>query len=378
MKKIISIVICIALMCTLLMSCTSQADQTSSQQASSAASAESAAPSESADAVEESVTPDESAEETVGNEGVEVIPEGEKLENLDGKTIAACVLLEDQFQRMLQITMKKTAEEYGATVLEGHSGGELDKEVELVNTYTTGGVDGICIFPVSLTGSVAALENAANNGMTVYCANMNMDADWQAGYAEMDQYGIGVSVGEYARAYIEENFPDRKPKVAIIQFTALLPEMSKQRTDGFLSQTQDLIEIVQDVDAWDSDTAVNTAADVMSANPDLDLIFCANEGGTVGTVMAVKNADKQIPVFGIDTSEQLANMLLDSDNILQALCGQDPIALGETAMTNLCLAMMGQPYKTGIKLPGVPLTREDPGAINAYKDMLKEVLGDDL
>jgi ABC-type sugar transport system substrate-binding protein len=377
MKKVISIIVCLVIVCSLF-ACTGQT--TASQEASPATPASSApassAPASSAAAEETAAAP--AASDASGNEGTEIVPEGEKLENLNGKTIAACVLLEDQFQRMLQITMKKTAESYGATVLEGHSGGELDKEVELVNTYTTGGVNGICIFPVSLTGSVAALENASKNGITVYCANMNMNADWQAGYSEMDQYGIGVGVGKYAREYIEKNFPDRKPKVAIIQFTALLPEMSKQRTDGFLSQTQDLIEIVQDVDAWDSDTAVNTAADVMNANPDLDLIFCANEGGTVGTVMAVKNAGKKIPVFGIDASEQLANMLLDEDNILQAVCGQDPIALGETAMKNLCLAMMGQPYRTGVKLPGVPLTRNDPDAVNAYVENLKAVLGDDM
>lgn len=377
MKKTISIIICLLFVCSILAACTPQTTtEAPSEPAATSVpveTVETAAPTESA-----AVPTEEETAKPAGNEGVEIIPEGDQLENLNGKTIAACVLLEDQFQRMLQITMKKTAEKYGAQVLEGHSGGELDKEVELVNTYATGGVDGICIFPVSLTGSVAALENATKNEVTVYCANMNMNADWQAGYSEMDQYGIGVGVGEYARAYIEKNFADRKPKVAIIQFTALLPEMSKQRTDGFLSQTEDLIEIVQDVDAWDSDTAVNTAADVMNGNPDLDLIFCANEGGTVGTVMAVKNADKSIPVFGIDVSEQLANMLLDEDNILQALCGQDPVALGETAMTNLCLAMMGKPYKTGVKLPGVPLTREDPDGINAYKEMLKEVLGDDL
>ncbi len=311
---------------------------------------------------------EEPAEQSSEQPSVDAAPSEDsgQLEDLSGKKIAAVVLIEDQFQRMLQITMKKTAESYGATVLEGHSGGELDKEVELINQYATGGVNGICIFPVSLTGSAAALENAANNGITIYCANMNMDYEWQTGYAEMDQYNIGEIVGEYAAEYIKENFPDRKPKTAIIQFTALLPEMSAQRTNGFLSKTQDLIEIVQDVDAWDADVAVNTAAEVMNANPDLDLIFCANEGGTVGTVMAVKNAGKSIPVFGIDISEQLVNMLLDPDNILQALGGQDPIALGETSMKNLCLSMMGQEFETGVKLPGIPLTRNDPEGAKTY------------
>lgn len=298
-----------------------------------------------------------------------------ELEDLSGKKIAAVVLIVDQFQRMLQLTMKKTAEEYGATVLEGHSAGELDKEVDLIYKYTADKVDGICIFPVSLTGSAAALEYAAKNGVTIYSANMNMNYEWQTGYAEMDQYNIGEIVGEFCAEYIKKHFPDRKPKTAIIQFNALLPEMSTQRTSGFLSKTKDLIEIVKDVDAWDSHVSVNVAAEVINAHPNLDLIFCANEGGTVGTVMAVKNAGKRIPVFGIDISEELVNMLLDPDNILQALGGQDPIALGETSMRNLCLAMMGKKYETGILIPGIPLTREDPEKAKAYLRELLEALG---
>ena len=36
--------------------------------------------------------------------------------------------------------------------------------------------------------------------------------------------------------------------------------------------------------------AVETAGDMISANPDLDIIYAANDGGTVGSVMAEENA----------------------------------------------------------------------------------------
>jgi ABC-type sugar transport system substrate-binding protein len=371
MKKLFSIASCILIVCLLVIpACTSRGPVSSAAPESPAPAASVSAPLASFPSPGATF-----ATETADNGGTEVKPVAQEIPDLKGKKIGAIVLLEDQFQRMLQITMKKTAEKYGAEVQEGLSGGELDREVELVNAYAAAGVNGICIFPVSLTGSVAALQNAANNGIQIYCANMNMNADWQAGYAEMDQYAIGVSVGRFCREYIKRRWPNSKPRTAIMQFKALLPEMSTQRTEGFLSQTQDLIEKVQDVDAWDADKSVNIAAEVMNAHQDdLDLIFCANEGGTVGTVMAVKNAGKQIPVFGIDASEQLSNMLLSPDNILQAVCGQDPIALGRTSMTNLCLRMMGKPYRTGVKLPGVPLTREKPDEIKAYIDNLKTFL----
>jgi hypothetical protein len=47
--------------------------------------------------------------------------------------------------------------------------------------------------------------------------------------------------------------------------------------------------------------------------PDLDAIWAANEGGTAGAVIAVKNAGKagKVAVFGTDMSEQLARFLLE-------------------------------------------------------------------
>ena len=147
MKKKLSKILCLVIACMLLFTACSQP----------ASNETTAAPAET------TAAPDDNG----GAEPTTVEPEGEILENLNGKKIAAVVLLEDQFQRMLQITMKRVAESYGAEVLTGHSGGMLDREVELVNNYATGGVDGMCIFPVSLTGSVAALQNAANNGMQI-------------------------------------------------------------------------------------------------------------------------------------------------------------------------------------------------------------------
>lgn len=238
-------------------------------------------------------------------ESTEISVNREKNGNLKGTTIASVILLEDQTEKVMQTAMRITAEKYGATVIEGQSGGELERETRLLSDYREQGVDAICIYPVSPTGSLAGLENAAKQGIDIYSVDLSMDSKWLAGYCEANQYNIGQMVGKECAEYIKKNFPDRKPKVAIIQFSSLLPDTSKSRTRGFLSMTQSLIEVVQDVDAWEAATSTPIVKEVLDANPDLDMIFCANEGGTVGAVMAVQNAGLKIPVFGIDITEQL-------------------------------------------------------------------------
>lgn len=294
--------------------------------------------------------------------------------DLEGKTIASVILLEDQTEKVMQTAMRVTAEKYGVHVVEGQSGGELERETNLINKYVEQGVDAICIYPVSPTGSLAVLENAAKKGISVYSVDQKIDSDWFVGYCEADQYNIGQLVGNECAAYIKKNIPDRKAKVAIIEFSALIPETSESRTKGFLSVTEDLIEVVQDVDAWDADTATPIVKDVLDANPDLDILFCANEGGTVGAVMAVQNAGLDIPVFGIDITEQLINMMLDERDILQALGGQDPVQLGQKSMENLCNSLLGNEYDTAVTIPGLILSRHRPEEAKEYIEMTQEIL----
>lgn len=66
----------------------------------------------------------------------------------------------------MQTAMRVTAEKYGATVIEGQSGGELERETRLLSDYMEQEVDAICIYPVSPTGSLAGLEMRQNRELT--------------------------------------------------------------------------------------------------------------------------------------------------------------------------------------------------------------------
>ena len=113
---------------------------------------------------------------------------------------------------------------------------------------------------------------------------------------------------EAAARYIKEKLGG-KAKIAILAYKSQVPEQSNARTDGFKDALKDLpgVEIVAEQDAWLAEMATKKAGDILTAHPDLDMIWAANEGGTVGSVLAVKNAGKagKVAVFGTDVSEQL-------------------------------------------------------------------------
>ena len=79
------------------------------------------------------------------NENTENLANEEKNDDLKGTTIASVILLEDQTEKVMQTAMRVTAEKYGATVIEGQSGGELERETRLLSDYLhlSGQSDGI-------------------------------------------------------------------------------------------------------------------------------------------------------------------------------------------------------------------------------------------
>lgn len=292
------------------------------------------------------------------------------------KRIAGIVFQEDQFFRLVLFGMRDAATKNGVELLEANSAGKPDKEVELINTYIANSVDAIVISPLSAKASVAALTRAHEKGITIVTYNTPVDGDLAASFVESDQVDLGASTGRAARAFIEQTLKG-KAKIAIISGKSQIPEQAMMRIDGFKNEVLKLpgVSIVSEQDAWLAEQATKKVGDILTANPDVDIVWAANEGGTVGAVMAIRNAGKagKVFVFGTDISDQLSNFLLDDDRVLQAITGQQPFEIGSMAAEAAVKALKGQAVEKKTSLPGVLLTREKPDEIRKFKQRLKEL-----
>jgi ABC-type sugar transport system substrate-binding protein len=292
--------------------------------------------------------------------------------------IAGIVFQEDQFFRIVEIGMDSAATAHGIELLHGNSDSKLDKEIQLVNTYITDRVDAIAIAPLSVTGSLAALRRAYEKGLKIVIHNNALRSDFVSAAVESNHRNLGVETGKAARAYIERHLSG-KARVAILAFKSQLPEQSNARSDGFKQEIGDMpgVTIVAEQDAWLPEMATKRAGDIITANPGIDIIWAANEGGTVGAVMAVRNSQKsgRIAVFGTDITEQLMDFLLSDDDVLQAVTGQRPFEIGYTAVETALKVLAGEHYEKEIIMPGILLTRTDPEAIRAYQRHFRELVG---
>lgn len=290
--------------------------------------------------------------------------------------IAGMVFQEDQFFRLVLFGMRDAAARSGVELLEANSAGRPDKEIQLINTYIASEVNAIVISPLSAKASVSALSRAREKGIVIVTYNTTVEGTIPTAYIESDQADLGRSTGRAAREYIEKHLGGRA-KIAILAFQSQAPEQSMARVGGFKEEVTRLpgVSIVAEQDAWLAEQAVRKGGDILTANPGVTILWAANEGGTVGAVMAVKNAGKagNVMVFGTDTGEQLADFLLSDDGILQAITGQRPFEIGSLAVESAVRAVRGEAPASRVSLPGLLLSRNNPAEVRAFKDRLREL-----
>src|SRR5918994_2047913 len=140
---------------------------------------------------------------------------------------------------------------------------------------------------------------------------------------------------------------------------------NEQREEGFkngLKQHPELELVAEQSSQSDYNKALQVTEDMLTANPDLDAIFAANEPGVLGAAEAVRQAGKagDIVIIGWDASpEEIQGV---EDGVISALVVQNPFRMGYDG-TNAAIDII----RTGAKVES-----EDTGSTIVTKDNLED------
>jgi len=292
-----------------------------------------------------------------------------------GLTIAGVVFQDDQFMKSMVEGYQAAGAKYGIEILAANTNNDQAKEAELIQTYIAQGVDGIAIAPLSPDASVANLKEAADKGIKVAVTNINLgDMSFLSGGYTSDDATNGKLVGVNAAEFITANITG-DVNVARVDFDDQLPDQSKARWGGFYAGLDEGGVAYTEVAAVSShlqDDAIAKVSDMLTAHPEINVIWACNDGSTIGAVMAVKQAGLagKVFVFGYDGGDQQTSMILDEDNILIAVVAQDPYNQGYKAVESLALSLLGEDNPDAGKtviVPGTYLTRTDPEGVMEWR-----------
>jgi len=291
-------------------------------------------------------------------------------------TIAGVVFQDDQFMKSMVQGYEDAGAKYGIKVLTANTNNDQAKEAELIQTYIAQGVNGIAIAPLSQDASIPNLKEAASQGIQVAITNMNLagDPSFLAGGYTSDDATNGKIVGTNAAEFIKANLSG-PVNVGQVDFDHQIPEQSKARWDGFFAGLDEAgveYEKVASVSANMQDDALTKVTDMLTAHPEINVIWACNDGGTIGAAMAVQQAGLagKVFVFGYDGGDQQTSMMLSGDNILVGLVSQDPYTQGFKAVESLYLTLTDQANPEAGKItvvPGTYLSASDPEGVKAWR-----------
>lgn len=295
----------------------------------------------------------------------------------DGRVrIGGLVFQEDQYMRLVQVGMREEAKKRNVELMMNNTFNTLDKEISLIDTYLANQVRAVVVAPLSSKGSVAALKRAHDEGVVVVTFDNFIEADFPAAGIRSDQRDLGRKSGEAAAKYIQEKLGGQA-QVALVTSITVSPELGQQRVDGFQTEVTKLpgVKVVVQQDASLAPEATIVVENMLTAHPEINLIWAGNEGGTVGAVTAIVNKGKagKVAVFGTDMSEQIGSFLLASEGVLQAVTGQKPFEIGQRALAAAVDTLDHKPVEKNVALPGILFSRDKPEEVKAYVDFLKKV-----
>ena len=152
---------------------------------------------------------------------------------------------------------------------------------------------------------------------------------------------MGTKAAEFIKAKITGDV-----NIAQVDFDDQVPEQSKARWGGFFSGLDEAgvkYTKVATVSSHVQDDALTKVTDMLTAHPEINVIWASNDGGTIGAAMAVKQAGLagKVFVFGYDGGDQQTSMMLSGDNILMGVVAQDPYAQGYKAVESLAFNSAG-------------------------------------
>lgn len=249
--------------------------------------------------------------------------------------------------------------------LEVRSGdGDVQKQVRAFESLVTEKVDAIAVNAIDIKAFGPALAKAKQAGIPVVSLHSATPlAQTVLGFSER---ATGAAVGDQAVALLKARYGEPKGEVAILQ--GLLGQgLNSDRTGGFVDAVKKYpnIKIVaKEPTGWDPQKASQITENLLTAYPDLDMIYGLSDSLTIpaSTVIKRKGMQKQVLVVSVDgTKEGIAGV---KDGSLSSTFLYDPQYSGYWKAWTPWKLAVGQDVPTKVDMSGVLVTTDNVDAVD--------------
>lgn len=312
-------------------------------------------------ATTDTATTDSTATDSTATEGTAV--------DMGEVTIGALWLDASTFYSAVQVGIEEGAGAVDVRLIGNNSEGDVSVEADQMETLIAGNVDAIIISAVG-EASEAQIAAAAEAGIPVICYNTCIENYEEYVYSyvtgsHMQQGGsVGRATGEYI---VEQGIEGAKIGVVSCEQFAACQDRVAGFTEELLKLAPDA-EIVASEEALEIDASTTAVSDMLTANPDIDIIYGEAGNMVSGAAVAIREADSDVVVFGHDITIDTAALLLDGSTVqyINAIIGEE---MGQTTIDLALAAVRGEPSPGPLfNQDPVDFFASDPDAVQAWVD----------
>ncbi len=192
-------------------------------------------------------------------------------------------------------TWNKDHPEVELVFAQGTSGTDDEGEIAAIESMITQGVKAIVITPTS-PNVQEALQKAVDGGIKVILVDNDIPGwDGKTSLVATDNLAGGVLAGKFLAGQLKAG-----DTVAILEGVAGAPSL-QQRVDGFKTGLGDGFKIVASLPTdCDQTKGLNAAQDILTANPNVTVIYGACGPPIIGAAEAAKSANSKVLLVGFD------------------------------------------------------------------------------
>ncbi|HSC55047.1 MAG TPA: D-ribose ABC transporter substrate-binding protein [Phnomibacter sp.] len=191
------------------------------------------------------------------------------------------------------------------------------------------GFDAILFNSTDADGSVANVQKAKDAGIPVFCMDREINS-LNAATSQIlsDSYSGAVAIGKYFTQQLNK-------KGNYVELLGLVGDNNTwARSKGFHSVVDNypcFKMLSQQSADFDRNKAMEVMESILQANPNIDAVFCGNDGMAMGAYQALVAAGKadKVKVFGFDGAEDVITSI--GENKVVATGMQFPKVMAETA-----------------------------------------------
>lgn len=208
--------------------------------------------------------------------------------------------LADQFQVVAQKTFVKKAEELGIKVITTDAGRDAQKQIEDIEDLIARGVDAICTVPANSKAVSVAVQQANKQNVPVFTIDRGVTEGKVVMTVLARNYLAGVQNGEVAVRLLQGKY-DGTIEGKVLHITGKTGQnVTQLRKNGFDSVVKEYpnIEMITKAGDWSPETGFNVVQDVLSSNPNLDIIYHHSDLYIPGTIEAIRSVKGSYPKVG--------------------------------------------------------------------------------